>query len=116
MDIMNEFRKQHGNNKTFIIDTSTPKTKRIKEQLSHPEKLNPEFILFKSKILNDKFLLVYHKESIKKLRKEFPGIAMYSRPEIQELLKHDDGSDRYTEFLRKVHFIKKTFGGWIKIN
>jgi hypothetical protein len=123
MDIMEEFKKQRDSKNISVSATpSTPEKQKTHskkaERLQAIGQPNIESVLFKNskRLNNEKFLLIYHKKSIKSLRKEFPGIAMYSPLEMRELLKNDNGSDEYTKFLRKIHFIKKTFGGWINVN
>ena len=49
------------------------------------------------------------KSALKYLRKEYPGIVIYFPPEIEELYRLKEDEDA----IKKIHLIKKKFGGWI---
>jgi hypothetical protein len=111
---MTEFEKQHKTRKVNAAVVPCPPLSGAREGQTKPGKFEFKFILFSLGILDgEKILLVFRREFVKELRKEFPGIVIYSPLEMKELLKHADGSEDYKAFIKKTHFIKKEFGGWI---
>jgi len=67
-----------------------------------------KWIVFRSSVLDDRFVLVYDKRDLKEAREEHPEKAIYFPPEIEELLDKADDMDA----VRTIHELKK-MGGWI---
>ena len=67
-----------------------------------------KWIVFNSRVLDDQFVLVYDKKDLKEARAEHPDKVIYFPPEIEELLNKAD-----VDYIKAVHLVKKTFGGWI---
>ena len=68
-----------------------------------------KWIVFKSRVLDDRFVLVYDKRDLKEAREAHPDKAIYFPPEAKELIRNADDVDH----IKAVHLVKKTFGGWI---
>jgi len=67
-----------------------------------------KWIVFKSSVLDDRFVLVYDKRDLKEAREAHPDKAIYFPPEVEELLDKADDLDA----VRTIHELKK-MGGWI---
>ena len=86
-------------------------------QTDEPEESSTRFkgpkgvrwIVFRSKLLDDRFVLVYDKRDLKEVRETYPGLAIYFPPEAEELIRNAD----HPEHVRTVHLFKKILGGWI---
>jgi len=68
-----------------------------------------KWIVFRSKVLDDRFVLVYDKKDLKEAREAHPDKAIYFPPEIEDLISNADDVDH----IKAVHLVKKEFGGWI---
>jgi hypothetical protein len=71
----------------------------------------PEYHIIESKLLGERFILALDKGALKKLRAMFPDLAIYFRPELEELIKFIE--DKEFEHVNVVHKLKKKFRGWI---
>jgi hypothetical protein len=72
-----------------------------------------KWVVIKSRLLDgQQVLLVLQKKHLKEARQEHPDKVIYFPPEIKELGRHR-GVPGYEDLLRKVHLVKKEFGGWI---
>ena len=67
------------------------------------------WIVFRSKLLDDRFVLVYDKRDLQEVRETYPGLAIYFPPEAEELIRNAD----HPEHVKTVHLFKKILGGWI---
>ena len=71
---------------------------------------NKDYYLVESKLLDGEVIILCKiKSALKYLRKEYPGIVIYFPPEIEELYRLKEDEDA----IKKIHLIKKKFGGWI---
>jgi len=71
---------------------------------------NPDHYIIESGLLNnERFVLCLDRNALKKLRAMYPEMAIYFKPEMEELIKFKDD----IEHIRAVHKLKKKFRGWI---
>ena len=69
-----------------------------------------DYYLFESQLLDGEVIILCKvKSALKYLRDNYPGIVIYSPLEIEELYKLKDDEDA----IKKIHLVKKKFGGWI---
>ena len=68
-----------------------------------------KWIVFRSSVLDDRFMLLYDKKDLKEAREAHPDLAIYFPPEIEDLL---DKVEVDVEGARIIHELKK-LGGWI---
>jgi len=70
----------------------------------------PDHYVIESGLLdNERFVLALDKNAIRKLRAMYSDMAIYFRPELEELIKYKDDID----YIKAVHKLKKSFNGWI---
>lgn len=89
------------------------KAERVEEPEESPTRFKGpkgvKWIVFKSKVLDDRFVLVYDKRDLKEAREEHPDKAIYFPPEIEDLL---DKAEVDVGGAKVIHAVKR-FGGWI---
>ncbi len=72
-----------------------------------------KWLIVESRLLdNEQILVVFEKKHLKEARRAYPSMAIYFPPEIEEIRRYKDTPD-YPQVLKRVHLVKKEFGGWI---
>ena len=72
-----------------------------------------KWALIKSALLDgEQILLVYKMKYLKEAREAHPGLVIYLPLELERLRKLEDVPD-YPDLIKKIHMMKKSFGGWI---
>ena len=89
------------------------KAERVEEPEESPTRFKGpkgvKWIVFRSSVLDDRFVLVYDKRDLKEAMQAHPDKAIYFPPEIEDLL---DKAEVDVEGAKVIHEVKK-FGGWI---
>ena len=84
--------------------------KDISDKAADEPVQNKDYYLIESKLLNgETIILCKVKSALPYVKKEFPGTVIYFPPEIYELCRLKDDHDA----IKKIHLVKKKFGGWI---
>jgi hypothetical protein len=74
---------------------------------------DPRWLVVRSRLLDgERILIVFEKNHLKEARNAHPGKVVYFPPEIDEL-RRNKSAPGFPQFLRSVHLVKKTFGGWV---
>ncbi len=60
----------------------------------------------------EQILLVNKMKYLKEAREAHPGLVIYLPLELERLRKLEDLPD-YPDLIKKIHMMKKSFGGWI---
>ena len=75
----------------------------------------PGWYLMESPTIDDRFVYLRDKKLLKEVRERFPGVAVYSRLELIELLvlKDEMPDEEWKDLFRSVHNVKKHLKAWM---
>ena len=72
-----------------------------------------KWVVIESRLLSgEQILLVLEKKHLKEARVAHPDKVIYFPPEVDELRREMDAPD-FSQFLKSMHLVKKTFSGWV---